>query len=68
MSARSDEILNAVMERMRTAERPWDELSKIIEERRQQNAAGGGDEFVLACAIAFFVGRIELPVRGEMQK
>lgn len=63
MSARSDEILNGVMERMSTAERPWDELSKIIDERRQQTAAQGGDELVLACTIAFFVWRIELPVK-----
>ncbi|MAU46264.1 MAG: hypothetical protein GOVbin2371_6 [Prokaryotic dsDNA virus sp.] len=67
MSARSDEALNAVMERMRTAASPWDELSKIIDEHRQQTAAQGGDDFVLACAIAFFVGRIELPVKKGLK-
>ena len=42
-------------------------ITKIIDEHRQQTAAQGGDDFVLACAIAFFVGRIELPVKKGLK-
>lgn len=57
-----DDALEAALARMLSAECPWEELSKVIEERRQQNVDQGGDDLFLACLIVFLTVRVGLPV------
>ena len=58
----ADSMLYAA-QRMHNAACPWDELQKLITECRQQNAAAGGDDLLLATALAVLTVHMHLPVK-----
>ena len=60
----ADSMLYAA-QRMHNAACPWDELQKLITECRQQNAAAGGDDLLLATALAVLTVHMHLPVKAE---
>ncbi|WP_158972398.1 hypothetical protein [Chachezhania sediminis] len=63
-----DDALKAVLKMVCSAECHWEELSKLIAERRRQNVVQGGDDRKLAAAMAFFIRRIPLPFSRETQR